>query len=231
MFYPYYYYYYDPTYIWVLIAAIFSLVVSFRVNSIYNKYSGVRSVSGLTASEAARRILESNGIYDVELKPTRGKLSDRYSPSEKTVYLSDFNSRSIAAIGVAAHECGHVLQHYHGYVPLKLSTAIRPLCAMCSNLGIPILLIGVILGYTGLISLGIILFAVGFLVSVITLPVEYNASNRALKILEEKRLLYPDELPAAKKVLRAAGLTYVAAAVSTLVTLLRLIILSGRRRD
>lgn len=228
MFYP---YYFDDTYLLVLAAAIFSMWASARVQSTYNKYYKVRSRRGITAADAALRILNGNGIYDVQIKRTQGKLTDRYVPSERAIYLSDYDSTSIASIGVAAHECGHAIQHHFGYVPLRISQAISPLCAVGSNLGIPILFIGIIFSLTGLINLGIILFGLGFVISLITLPVEYNASNRALSILESFGLLDDEELSGTKKVLRAAGLTYVAAAAASLASLLRLLILTRRNDD
>ncbi len=230
MFYP-FYYYFDRTYILIIIAAVFSMWASYRVQSTYTKYSRVASRTGITAGEAARRILANNGIFDVTIRRTAGKLTDRYVPAKGEIYLSDMDSTSIAAIGVAAHECGHAIQYHEGYMPLKLSHAIMPLCSIGSNLGIPILIIGVIFSIGGLIDIGIILFGLGFLLSVITLPVEYNASNRALKILEDYNILSEEELSGTKSVLRAAGLTYVAAAAASLASLLRLLILTNRNRD
>ena len=228
MFYP---YYFDRTYILIIIAAIFSMWAQAKVNGTYSKYSGVRSRSGLTAGEAARQILRNNGIYDVEIQPTAGKLTDRYVPSKKVIYLSAMNSTSIADIGVAAHECGHAIQYSTGYMPLRLSQMLTPVCAIGSNFGIPILIIGMIFSISGLISIGILLFSLGFLISVITLPVEYNASNRALDILEDYGMLNSEELQGTKKVLRAAGLTYVAAAAASLASLLRMLILTRRNND
>ncbi len=228
MLYP---FYFDDTYILILAAAAFSMWASWRVNSTYNEYYKVQSRKGVTAAEAARLILENNGIYDVQILRTQGRLTDRFVPSKKVIYLSDYDSTSIASIGVAAHECGHAIQYASGYMPLRLSQAISPLCAMGSNLGIPILFVGIIFSLTGLIDLGIILFSLGFVISVITLPVEYNASNRALAILEQYHILTEDELTGTKKVLRAAGMTYVAAAAASLASLLRLLILTRRNDD
>ena len=230
MFYP-FYYYMDWTYILIIIAAAFSMWASYRVQSTYSRYSGVRSHTGITAGEAARRILMNNGISDIAIKRTAGHLTDRYVPSKAEIYLSDMDSTSIAAIGVAAHECGHAVQYAEGYAPLKLSHALMPVCSVASNLGIPILIVGMLFSMSSLVDIGIILFGLGFLMSVITLPVEYNASNRALKILSDYNILTEEELVGTKAVLRAAGMTYVAAAASSLASLLRLLILTNRNRD
>ena len=221
---------FDRTYILIIAAAVFSMWASCRVSHTYDQYSRVASRSGITAAEAARQILQNNGIFDIQIKRTAGKLSDRYVPSKKEIYLSDPDSTSIAAIGVAAHECGHAVQYHTAYLPLKLSHALSPICAIGSNLGIPVLIAGMIFSIGGLVDIGIILFSLGFLISVITLPVEYNASNRALDILENYHILREEEIPGTRKVLRAAGLTYVAAAAASLASLLRLILLT-RRND
>lgn len=230
MFYP-FYYYMDWTYILIIIAAAFSMWASYRVQSTYSRYSVVRSHTGITAGEAARRILMNNGISDIAIKRTAGHLTDRYVPSKAEIYLSDMDSTSIAAIGVAAHECGHAVQYAEGYAPLKLSHALMPVCSVASNLGIPILIVGMLFSMSSLVDIGVILFGLGFLMSVITLPVEYNASNRALKILSDYNILTEEELVGTKAVLRAAGMTYVAAAASSLASLLRLLILTNRNRD
>lgn len=228
MFYP--YYYFDPTYVLVLIGAIFSIWASQRVNSTFARYDKVRAMSGMTAAEAAAEILRRNGINNVTIHHRGGQLTDCYVPSKKELYLSDstYNSTSIAAIGVAAHECGHAIQDARAYAPLTISNAIHPICAIGSNLGFPILIAGLIFSLQPLIGIGILLFSLGVLVSIITLPVEYNASNRALAILEETGMLSDEELVGTKRVLRAAGLTYVAAAASMILSLLRMILLSRR---
>ena len=232
MYYPYYYSFFDPTYILVIIGALFSIWASGRVNHTFEKYNRVRAMSGLTAAQAAERILHTNGIYDVTIHRRPGNLTDCYVPSKKELYLSDstYNSSSIAAIGVAAHECGHAIQDARHYVPLTVSNAIHPVCAIGSNLGFPLLVAGIIFSLRPLIDIGIILFSLGVVISILTLPVEYNASNRALAILGETGMLSDEELVGTKKVLRAAGLTYVAAAASMILSLLRMILLS-RRND
>ncbi len=224
---------FDPTYILVIIGAVFSFWASARVNSSFQKYDQVRAKSGLTAAQAAELILHNHGIYDVEIRRISGKLTDNYVPSKKILNLSDstYNSTSIAAIGVAAHECGHAVQDAVGYGPLKLSMAIHPVCAIGSNLGFPILIVGILFSFSPLIQIGIILFSLGVLISLITLPVEYNASDRALATLGESRLLTEEELVGTKKVLRAAGLTYVAAAASMILSLLRMLILARHSEE
>lgn len=228
----YYPFYYDSTYVLVLIGVILSIWASHRVNATFAKYDRVRSMRGITGAEAARRILQANGINDVSIHRRSGNLTDCYVPSKKELYLSDstYNATSIAAIGVAAHECGHAIQDAVHYVPLTLSNAIHPACALGSNLGIPITILGIILSMKPLVLVGIVLFGLGVLISIVTLPVEYNASNRALAILDQTGLLSDEELVGAKKVLRAAGLTYVAAAAAMALNLLRLLLLA-RRND
>ena len=225
--------FFDPTYILVLIGAAFSVWASSQVNSAFSKYDKVRAASGLTAAQAAELILHNHGIYDVEIKRISGKLTDNYVPSKKVLNLSDstYQSTSIAAIGVAAHECGHAIQDASEYAPLKISMAIHPVCAVGSNLGFPILIAGMLFSLSPLVNLGIILFSLGVVLSIITLPVEYNASNRALATLGESHMLTETELVGTKKVLRAAGLTYVAAAASMILSLLRLLIISRNSRD
>ena len=178
-------------------------------------------------------ILHNHGIYDVEIRRISGNLTDNYVPSKKVLNLSDstYQSTSIAAIGVAAHECGHAIQDAVGYTPLKLSMAIHPMCAIGSNLGLPVLIAGLIFSFSPLVHIGILLFSLGVLISLITLPVEYNASDRALATLGESGMLDETELVGTKKVLRAAGLTYVAAAASAILSLLRLLLIARRNDD
>lgn len=227
MFYP---FFYDSTYVLVMLGAILSIWASHRVNATFAKYDRVRSMRGITGAEAARRILSANGITNVSIHRRSGNLTDCYVPSKKELYLSDstYDSCSIAAIGVAAHECGHAIQDAVRYVPLTLSNAIHPACAIGSNLGIPITIMGILLSMRPLILVGIVLFGLGVLISLVTLPVEYNASNRALAILENTGILSDEELVGTKKVLRAAGLTYVAAAAAMILNLLRLLLLARR---
>lgn len=232
-YYP-YYYGFDSTYILVIIAAIFSTIASAKVNSTFNKYAKVRSMAGFTGAEAAQKILQSAGIHDVRIERVSGNLTDHYDPKSKVLRLSDstYGSASVAAVGVAAHECGHAIQHQVGYGPLKLRSTLVPAANLGSKLGIPIILIGVLLGSNYfLIQLGIWVFSLAVFFQLVTLPVEFNASNRAVRILDERGLLRQEELGMCKKVLSAAALTYVAAAASSIISLLRLVLLYGRRRD
>ena len=229
------YYYFDWTYILVLIGIILSLGASAKVNGTFRKYSRTWSRSGMTGAEAAKRILDANGIYDVAVRQVPGNLTDHYDPRSKTVNLSAsvYGSTSISAIGVAAHECGHVIQDARGYAPLRIRTALVPAANIGSNLAIPLIILGVIIGGVGspLAELGIIMFSLAVLFQLVTLPVEFNASSRALRILGDSWILSEDEVRQAREVLGAAALTYVAAAASSILQLLRLVILFGRRND
>ena len=227
-----YYGFYDWTYFLVLIGAVISMIASSKVKSTYAKYGQVRSHSGMTATDAARRILDNAGLRHVRIERIAGDLTDHYSPKELVLRLSDttINSTSIAASGVAALECGHAIQHAKHYAPLNIRNAIVPVVNIGSKLSWPMILIGLLLGFTGFLDLGIILFSFSLIFQLITLPVEFNASSRALQILDDSNMLYDEELKGAKKVLSAAAMTYVAAAISTLLSLLRLIILFGGRR-
>lgn len=227
--------YFDPTYVLVLIGALISMVASINVNSTYRRFSTVMSMRGVRAEEAAQRILHDAGIYDVRIERIRGELTDHYSPSEKVLRLSDavYGSTSVAAIGVAAHECGHAIQHKVGYAPLSLRSLSVPVANIGSKLSWPLILIGLLIGYTPLAQIGVILFLAVVLFQLITLPVEFNASHRALQVLKQDSMLSMDELSGARKVLTAAALTYVAALFSTILQLLRLVMIvnGGRRRD
>lgn len=231
--YGYGYYYMDWTYILVLIGAVLCMVASARVNSTYSKYARVRSISGMTGAEAAQRILNRNGIYDVRVEHVRGNLTDHYDPSRKVLRLSDavYGSNSVAAIGVAAHECGHAVQHQKGYAPLKIRAALVPAANIGSRLGIPIILLGILLGGAGsfLAQIGIWVFSAAVLFQIVTLPVEFNASNRAMDMLGQYGILGQQEVGHVRKVLSAAALTYVAAAASSVLQLLRLVLLFGGR--
>ena len=227
-------YYFDPTYILVLIGAVLSIIASARVNSTFSKYARVRSMSGMTGAQTAEAILRSRGIYDVRVEHIRGNLTDHYDPTRKVVRLSDsvYGSTSVAAIGVAAHECGHVMQHHEGYAPLNIRTALVPAANIGSKLGIPIVILGLILGSNSvLINIGIWVFALAVLFQIVTLPVEFDASRRALVCIEQYGIVTGDERAKSAKVLRAAAYTYVAAAAASVLQLLRLVLLSGRRRD
>lgn len=230
-----YYYGIDPTYILIIIGAVLSLGASALVNGTFRKYSRVRSISGMTGAQAAQRILNSAGIYDVSVQHINGGLTDHYDPKAKVLCLSDsvYGSTSVAAIGVAAHECGHAIQHQNNYVPLRLRTAIVPLANFGSRISWPLILLGIILSMSQtLIYAGILLFSFAVLFQIVTLPVEFNASRRAVKILDESGILYGEEVGITKKVLGAAALTYVAGAAASILQLLRLVILfGGRNRD
>lgn len=231
-----FFYYYDPTYILVLIGAVLSLWASATVKSTYNKYSRVYSYSGLTGAQAAAQILKQAGIYDVRIEHVSGNLTDHYDPKARVLRLSDsvYGSNSVAAIGVAAHECGHAIQDQEDYVPLRFRSAFVPVANLGTQVAFPILLLGVFLGSSHfLIQVGLLCFFFGVLFQLITLPVEFNASGRAVRILRETGMMSDDELSKTKKVLSAAAMTYVAAAAASILSMLRLIILFGgnRRRD
>ncbi|NLJ97086.1 MAG: zinc metallopeptidase, partial [Clostridiales bacterium] len=211
------------------------LVASSRVRSTYAKYSHVRSISGLTGVETAERILHRNGIFDVQIERVEGHLTDHYDPRKKILRLSDsvYGKSSIAAIGVAAHECGHAIQHQKAYAPLKIRSSLVPIVNFGSAISWPLILVGLLFtGSQTLIDIGIILFSTAVLFQLVTLPVEFNASKRAVQNLGDIGILYGNEINQSKKVLNAAALTYVAAAAATILQLLRLILLfGGRRRD
>ncbi len=228
-----YYYGFDSTYFLVLIGVVLSLLASSKVKSTYAKYSKVTSQTGMTGAQAAHRILTMSGIYDVKIQHVSGELTDHYDPRNKTLNLSDsvYGNFSVAAIGVAAHECGHAIQHDRGYLPLKLRSSIVPVANIGAKISWPLILIGLLLGGNSwLIQLGILMFSLAVAFHLITLPVEYNASNRAVNLLEETGILYREELAKTKKVLNAAALTYVAAAATSILQLLRLVLLFGNRR-
>lgn len=217
------------------------MLASARMNSSFTKYAQIRSSSGLTGREVAERILAANGIYDVAVQPVPGQLTDHYDPSKKIVRLSEsiYSSTSVAAIGVAAHECGHAIQDNRSYFPLRFRSAFVPLANLGSRLSWPMILIGLLLAQSGaylgynLMSWGILLFSLAVIFQLITLPVEFDASRRALIQLSETGILPAGEKRQAREVLTAAALTYVAAAAASLLQLMRLLILFGgrRRRD
>lgn len=213
---------------------IFSVICQIKVNSNFNKYSRTVSRSGMTGADAAWRLLQLNGITDVKIKRIGGKLTDYYDPKKKEICLSQdvFDSRSIAAIGVACHEAGHACQHAMGYAPLKFRNAVIPITRIGSWIGIPLCLIGIFINTVELAYIGLALYGFVALFQFITLPVEFNASKRALQTIETYGFLTDTEYKGARKVLASAALTYVAALASVLVTMLRLIlvILSGNRR-
>lgn len=227
--------YYDPTYVLVLLGALISFLASMNVKNTYRRYSRVRNSRGLSAEQVAVMILNASGIHDVQIGQIGGDLTDHYSPNEKILRLSQtvFGSTSVAAIGVAAHECGHAIQHKEGYAPLKLRSASVPIANIGSKLSWPLILIGLLFGFMNLARIGVIFFVAVVFFQLITLPVEFDASRRALRVLNENHILEYDELGDARKVLTAAALTYVAALFSSILQLLRLIMLTqgnGRRR-
>ena len=223
--------YFDYTYILVIIGIVISAAASLNVQSTYRKFSGISNSKGLRAEECAAQILRDAGLYDVKIERIAGNLTDHYSPGEKVLRLSQsvYGSTSVAALGVAAHECGHAIQHQVGYAPLKLRSISVPAANIGSMLSWPIIIIGLILGHMGLAQLGVILFTFVVLFQLITLPVEFDASSRALKILNANAILTGGELNGARKVLAAAALTYVAALLTSILQLLRLVLLVQRR--
>lgn len=224
--------YYDSTYLILIPAMIFALYAQYKVNSTFNKYSNVKNSRGITAAEVARRILDANGLRDVNIVHISGKLTDNYNPKTNTVSLSDstYSSTSVAAIGVAAHECGHAVQHATGYAPVKVRTGLVPVTNIGSSLGWVLLVAGLIFASYSLAMIGILLYSLMAVFQAVTLPVEFNASSRALKTLENDYILYEDEIPMAKKVLSAAALTYVAALVSSLAMVFKLLLMANRSR-
>ena len=221
-------------FILIIPALLFGLWAQSQVNSNFNKYSKVTTTRGMTGAQAAEYILRQNGIYDVSICHISGNLTDNFNPKNKTINLSDnvYNSTSISAIGVAAHEAGHAVQHAENYKPIKIREMIIPVTNIGSWLYLPIILIGILFSSQGLINIGILLFSTIAIFQFATLPVEFNASERAIKTLSQSGILYGEEINGAKKVLRAAALTYVAALVASLAQLLHLVLIyGGRRRD
>ena len=228
------FYYYDPTYMLVIIGLIITLIASANVNGTFRRYDKVLSRRGITAAQAARRILDANGLQDIKIERVSGKLTDHFSPKERIIRLSDatYDSTSIAALGVAAHECGHAVQHQVGYAPIKLRNGMVPFVNICSHLAIPIILIGLFIS-AELAMVGVILYCAVFAFQVVTLPTETNASSRAINTLYNMGILDEDELKGTKKVLNAAAMTYFASAAATALQVLRLFLLvnGNRRRD
>lgn len=223
-------YYYDPTYLLAVIGLVLTMIASAKVNSTFAKYNKVRCMSGLTGAEAAQRVLRSAGLYDVRIEHISGKLTDHYDPRSKVLRLSDstYGSASIAAVCVAAHECGHAIQDQKQYGPLVLRSTLVPAANFGSRLSWPIFLAGLMFSMQPLVMAGIVLFSLAVLFQLVTLPVEFNASSRALRVLENSGMLGSQEMTGARKVLNAAAMTYVAALASSLLQLLRLILLSRR---
>lgn len=230
------YYYYDFTYILVIIGMVRCLGASFRVNSVMKKYGKVGNSTGITGAEAARRILNNEGLYNVQIECLQSDSGDHYDPRSNTVRLSyqNFNEATVTAVGVAAHECGHAIQHAKGYSPLNFRTALVPVVNIGSRLGMPIIILGMLLSWNNvLIQIGIWAFSLSVLFQLVTLPVEFNASSKAIAKIDQYGLVSVEENKGCKKVLSAAAMTYVAAAASSILQLLRLILLFGgnRRRD
>ncbi len=230
--------FYDATYFLVIIGAIICMIASANVQSTYRKYAKVASLMGWTGAEAAEKMLNYMGIFDVKIEHIRGELTDHYDPTAKVLRLSDavYASNSVAALGVAAHECGHAVQHAQGYRPLQIRSKLVPAANIGSRYGLWIVILGLIFGGYGsvLATVGVVLFSLGVLFQLVTLPVEFDASNRGLEMLRKFGMLQGDEMVSCRKVLQAAALTYVAAAASSILQLLRLIMISGagsRRRD
>lgn len=212
---------------------LFSFYCQIKVKRAFRRYSSVHAMCGMTGAQAAARLLQLNGITDVQIRQIGGTLTDYYDPKNKEICLSGdvYNATSVAAIGVACHEAGHACQHAQGYAPLKIRNAAIPATRIGSSLGIPLVLLGVVFTWRPLIVVGIVLYALVALFQLLTLPVEFNASRRALQTIESNQFLTEQEYRGAKKVLTAAALTYVAALASALATLLRLLLLAGRSND
>lgn len=231
------YYYWDPTYILVVIGAVICMIASARVKGTFNKYSQLRSMSGMNGAQVAQRVLQAAGIYDVQVRHVAGSLTDHYDPRTKTVNLSDpvYNATSVAALGVAAHECGHAIQHAKSYAPLSIRSALVPIANFGSMLAWPVILIGLLFNTRSsglIIDIGILLFSAAVLFQLVTLPVEFDASRRALVMLRTQGILADDELRYTRRVLKSAALTYVASAAAAILQLLRIILITnGRRRD
>ena len=223
----------DYTYLLVVAGALIAACASAVVNMTFNKYKTYVNHQGYTAEQVAEIILKDAGINDVAISRVKGDLTDHYSPREKVLRLSDtvYGSTSVGAIGVAAHECGHAIQHHKGYLPLTLRSMSVPLANIGSRISVPLIIIGLMLGFAGLANLGMILFSFILAFEIITLPVEFNASYRALNILKSKNILDESELKGASKVLTAAAMTYVAAVITTSLQLLRFVILSRSRKN
>lgn len=217
----------------VVPALLLALIAQFKVKSTFSAYSNIRSQRGLTGEQAARQVLSHYGINDVNIEMVNGKLTDHYDPRDNVIRLSQdvYSSTSIAAIGVACHEAGHAAQHAQGYVPIKIRNAILPICNIGSTLGFPLAIAGIIFSFEPLISIGLLLYALVAVFQFATLPVEFNASSRAIKVIDEAGILNEDEAKGAIKVLKSAAMTYVAALTVSIANLLRLFMLANNRRD
>ncbi len=228
--------YFDPYYLFLVVPAfLLSVIAQIMVKSTYNRMSKVMNFRGITGAAAAAAVLRHYGIYDVKIEQTHGKLTDHYDPRSNVIRLSDgvYNSTSVAAVGIAAHEAGHAAQHAQNYAPIRVRNSILPVCRIGSFIGIPLALFGYYLAFEPLILIGLALYSAIAIFQLATLPVELNASNRAIAVINETGLLGEDESKSATKVLRAAAMTYVASLAVTLANLLRfvMIFLGGRRRN
>lgn len=226
-------FYWDWTMILVIPGLLLGLWAQMRVSSAFRKYSAVHARSGMSAEDVARSMLNQAGCGNVSIRTVSGNLTDHYDPRNNTLRLSDgvYGSSSVAAIGIAAHECGHAMQQHEGYAPLMLRSALVPVVNLGSNLYFPIFLLGLLFSWEPLIYVGIACFALTLVFSLVTLPVEFNASGRALRVLDQQGYLSSEEMDGARAVLNAAAMTYVAAAISSLLQLVRLLIIARDRRD
>lgn len=231
MFYP--GFYFDPTYLILLPAMIIALWAQFKIDKAYSKYKTIRAMSGVTGKDVARGILDGAGLFDVRVERYDRKLGDHYDPRDRVIRLSPevYNGDSIAAAGIAAHECGHAIQHQNSYKPLVLRSKIAPVVNIGSNMSVYLFMIGILFGSPMLAQIGIIFFSLAVIYQIITLPVEFNASTRALNILKTRNFLYGDEVKGAQKVLDAAAMTYVAATLMAISQLIRLIAINNRYND
>lgn len=226
-------YWWDPTYYLVIIAMLLSVFASIGVKSTFAKYEKMKTARGITGAEAARKVLDMNGLQNVRVERVSGELTDHFDPRSNVIRLSDstYSNTSVAAVGVAAHEAGHAVQYAVGYAPIKIRNAIVPVVNIGSSLAMPLFILGLVLNFLNLAYLGVFLFSFALVFQLITLPVELNASARAIKILDSSMILYENEVKPAKKVLKAAAMTYVAAVAATALQLLRLLLILNNRRD
>lgn len=235
MYNPYYFgsMYFDKTYFLVIIGVIISMIAQANIQKAFNKYSKIKSKKNITGYEAAKYILDTNSYNDISIKKIGGSLSDYFNPATKEVALSgdSFTDTSIASIAVAAHECGHVIQYKEGYAPLRIKSWLVPAVNFGSKLAFPVILLGIFLSQQKLLDLGLILFSLALIFQLVTLPVEFDASRRAIRVIDESGMLYGEELDGAKAMLKAAAFTYVAATLSTALQLLRLFLLYGNRNN
>lgn len=229
---PYYVHGLDPTYVLVIIAFALTCIASWGVNATFNKYKNVYNSRGMTGADAARMILDRNGLSYIRIERVSGNLTDHFDPSANVIRLSDstYDSTSVAAVGVAAHESGHAIQHAVGYAPIKLRNSIVPIVNISSSISMPLFVLGLVMGLPMLTNIGVMLFSAVLFFQLVTLPVEFNASRRALEILKISNMLYDEEVTKAGKVLGAAAMTYVASVASTALQLLRLILIANNRR-